>query len=72
MGITVDDFVSRLRKTAVQIIPVDEVIWLENLKLVRDHADPADRTIVASAQLRHLPIMTADTAIRTFYPSIIW
>jgi len=72
LGITLDDFVVRLKQTSVQIVPIDEAIWVENLRLRWDHADPADRTIVATAQMRRLPIITSDGVIRAFYQSIIW
>jgi PIN domain nuclease of toxin-antitoxin system len=72
IGMPLQDFVSRLRRTAIQIIPVDETVWVENLALPWKHTDPADRTIVATAKARGLPIMTADQEIRSFYPQIIW
>lgn len=72
LGIQLEDFVSRLKQTNVQIIPVDEAIWIENLRLPWEHRDPADRTIVATAQMRRLPVVTADKVIRSFYQSIIW
>lgn len=72
IGMSIQDFVVRLRRTAVQIAPVDELIWIENLALPWPHPDPADRTIVATAQLRGLPVVTADHVIRSFYPQVIW
>ena len=68
----IQDFVARLRGTPVQIIPIDETIWLENLALAWEHSDPADRTIVATAKLRGLPVITADREIRAFYSHTIW
>ena len=72
LGIPVDDFVRLLKQTSVQIVPVDEVIWIENLRLPWDHSDPADRTIVATAQLRRIPIITSDRTIAAFYRDVIW
>jgi PIN domain nuclease of toxin-antitoxin system len=72
IGMPLQDFVTRLRRTPVQIIPVDEAIWIENLALAWNHTDPADRTIVATAKTLGLPIVTADQEIRAFYPKIIW
>ena len=67
------DYVHRLKKIRnVQIIPVDEIIWMQNLSLEWEHRDPADRTIVATAKLRNLPIITKDPLIRNFYPKTIW
>jgi PIN domain nuclease of toxin-antitoxin system len=53
-------------------IPVDETIWMENLSLDWEHKDPADRTIVATAHLRKLPIITTDRRIKDLYPNTIW
>ena len=36
------------------------------------HSDPADRTIVATAKLRDIPILTKDDIIRNFYPDQGW
>ncbi len=54
------------------IIPVTERIWRENLDLDWDHADPADRTIVATARLYDDILLSADTEIRSFYPKCKW
>lgn len=72
IGMSIEDFVTRLRRTPVQIIPVDETIWVENLALPWNHTDPADRTVVATAKMRGLPILTADQDIRAFYPQVVW
>jgi PIN domain nuclease of toxin-antitoxin system len=37
-----------------------------------DHPDPADRTIVATARLRGLPLLTPDRLITSFYPQTLW
>ncbi len=37
-----------------------------------EHRDPADRTIVATAVLKDLPIVTKDDIIGRFYPKVIW
>jgi PIN domain nuclease of toxin-antitoxin system len=73
IGTTIEDYVQRLKQLqTITIIPVDENIWLRNLVLDWVHRDPADRTIVATADLRRLPIVTSDTTIREYYPNIIW
>jgi PIN domain nuclease of toxin-antitoxin system len=72
LGIPLHNFVSRLKKTNIEIVAIDESIWLENLGLPWKHPDPADRTIVATAKLRQLPIVTPDTHIRSFYSDTIW
>ncbi|MBP7866097.1 MAG: hypothetical protein KA419_09125 [Acidobacteria bacterium] len=53
-------------------MPADEDVWVRNLELAWDHDDPADRTIVATALLHDLPIVTADKVIAAFYPHIVW
>jgi PIN domain nuclease of toxin-antitoxin system len=73
IGTTIDDYLSRLKSlNTIEIIPVDEKIWLESLRLDWEHRDPADRAIVATANLKQLPILTSDTIIRAFYKKIIW
>jgi len=37
-----------------------------------DHRDPVDRTIVATAKKRRLPIITKDQRIRRFYKRTVW
>lgn len=67
LGISATDFTDRLKRTGlVQIIPVDESIWLRNLELAWDHPDPADRTIVATALVKNVPILSKDDTIRQF------
>jgi PIN domain nuclease of toxin-antitoxin system len=73
LGTTLEDYVARLKRLAsLEIIAVDEDIWVKNLSLQWDHRDPADRTIVATALLRDLPIVTKDGTIGRFYPNVIW
>jgi PIN domain nuclease of toxin-antitoxin system len=54
------------------IVPATERIWRENLELEWDHADPADRSIVATARLYDDTLLTADAEIRAFYPKCRW
>ncbi len=73
LGITLEEYIARLRLLdRFRIIPVDEKIWIENIALDWPHKDPADRTIVATAKLRNVPIVTKDVIIREFYPNTIW
>ena len=51
---------------------VPEEIWMKNLSLEWDHLDPADRTIVATAELNEASIVTTDKIIIDFYPRTIW
>ncbi|OGV37104.1 MAG: twitching motility protein PilT [Lentisphaerae bacterium GWF2_49_21] len=73
MGCSISELVNKLYEIdKFEIVPVDEITWLQNLSLEWDHRDPADRTIVATAKLRNLPIITKDPLIRNFYPKTIW
>lgn len=71
--ISLNRYIDCLKETGnLTIIPVDELIWLKNIDLDWDRRDPADRTIVATAILRDLPLITADTAIIDYYDKAIW
>jgi len=73
INISLEEYVKRLKQLGtLEIIPVDETIWLKNLALDWPHRDPADRTIVATAQLKNLSIITKDKFISEYYPHIIW
>jgi len=73
IGENIASYVNRLKLLqSVEIIPVDENIWVKNLELDWAHKDPADRTIVATAILENLPIVTKDQIIRGFYSNTIW
>ncbi len=71
--ISIQNFVHRLKEIdGVKIIPVDEDIWMESLKLKWNHNDPADRVIVATARILDMPIVTDDREMRKFYKKVIW
>lgn len=73
LGIEFNDYVRRLRSLkGLEIVPVDVEHWLGNLNLPWEHRDPADRTIVATAQLDDLPLISKDAAIRAYYPRTVW
>ena len=57
-------FVRRLRTTNVSLIAVTARIWCRSVELEWQHRDPADRVIVATAQIKKLRVLTADSAIR--------
>ncbi|MBN1480729.1 type II toxin-antitoxin system VapC family toxin [candidate division KSB1 bacterium] len=66
-------YVNRLRLLrSIEIVPVDENIWIKNLALDWEHRDPADRTIVATAMIKNCPIVTKDQVIRDHYKRTIW
>ncbi len=73
IGMDLREYLNRLNLLDVlKIVPVDENIWVENIFLEWDHRDPADRTIVATAKIKNLSIITKDLIIRDFYPNTIW
>jgi PIN domain nuclease of toxin-antitoxin system len=73
IGLPLEDYVGRLKQlSGLEIVPVDEIIWMRGLDLDWKHRDPADRTIVATASLRKIPIVTCDEDIQKFYRRVIW
>ena len=73
IDIRIEDYLHRLQKLgSLEIVSVDEEILVKNLSLSWENKDPCDRTIVATAMLKNLPILTKDTAIRDFYKNTIW
>ena len=73
LGLSIEDYADRIRRLGfLLLIPVDERIWIENVNLDWDHRDPVDRTIVATARLRNLSIVTKDEILRKFYARTIW
>jgi len=73
LGVDIDDYIAAIKRSdVIQIIPIDENIWLESVKLQWEHRDPADRVVVAIAQKNQAPIITADKKIANFYSSVIW
>ena len=70
---SIGQYIHKIHKVSgLEIIPVDEMIWMENIHLDWLHRDPVDRTIVATARLRGIPILTKDAIIRDFYPDQGW
>ena len=73
LPISLLEFANRIRKLGfLEIIPIDEKIWIENINLDWSHRDPADRTIVATAMLHDLSILTKDRLILDFYDKAVW
>ena len=67
------DFAERIELVdRVEIAPVDLAIWLKNLELDWEHRDPADRTIVATAELYGCPLVTSDRIVREYYADTVW
>jgi len=73
LGVDINEYVASLKKSSVvRIVPIDEDIWLESVKLEWTHRDPADRIVVALASRNQASIITADREIRDFYSEVIW
>ena len=73
LGVSIDDYIATLKKSnVIRIVPIDEDIWLESVKLEWEHRDPADRVVVAVAQRNQASIITADRKIASFYSLVIW
>lgn len=50
----------------ITMLPLDRATLVLGAKLTEMHGDPADRWLVATAKLRRLTVLTADTAILDF------
>lgn len=73
LGVDLNQYVAALKKSDVMtIVPIDEDLWLESVKLEWIHRDPADRIVVALATMNQASIITADREIRNFYSKVIW
>ena len=68
-----NEYVDRLRQLgSLEILAVDIQTWLDNVDLLWDHRDPADRTIVALATRNDCPLITSDEMIANFFAKTIW
>ena len=73
LPITVRELAFRLADVdGMQIQPTDLDIWLHSLDLDWSHRDPADRVIVAAADLLGCPLVSSDRRIQKFYHLTIW
>ncbi|MHC5728730.1 MAG: type II toxin-antitoxin system VapC family toxin [Nostoc sp.] len=73
LGVNLNDYVVTLKKSsAVQIVPIDENIWIESVNLEWGHRDPVDRVVVALARSNQAAIITTDKEIANFYSKVIW
>jgi PIN domain nuclease of toxin-antitoxin system len=73
LGVDIDDYITALKKSdVIRIMPIDEEIWLDSVKLEWEHRDPVDRVVVAIAKKNQAAIITADKKIASFYSSVIW
>ncbi len=73
LGVDLQKYVFSLKKSdVVTIVPIDEDLWLESVKLGWTHRDPVDRIVVALAEMEQASIITADREIRNFFSDVIW
>jgi PIN domain nuclease of toxin-antitoxin system len=73
LGVDLKEYVASLKKSSVvRIVPIDEDLWSESVKLEWGHRDPVDRIVVALANSNQASIITADREIRDFYSNVIW
>jgi PIN domain nuclease of toxin-antitoxin system len=73
LGVDIDEYIATLKQSnVINIIPIDEELWLESVKLKWEHRDPVDRVVVAIAKKYQAYIITADKEIASFYSSVIW
>jgi PIN domain nuclease of toxin-antitoxin system len=73
IGMSVEEYLEKLHELGcIELIPVDERIWIESLRLSWSHRDPADRVIVATAKSLGLPVVSRDAKIQDFYARTIW
>jgi PIN domain nuclease of toxin-antitoxin system len=67
LPIAIDEFARRIQRSGiVELVPVDTHLWLHSLALPWEHADPADRVIVATANMRSVPLLTKDAEMHAF------
>jgi PIN domain nuclease of toxin-antitoxin system len=60
------------RISGLRIRDVDVKTWLQNVSLDWSHRDPADRTIVATAQIHDAALVTSDAVMRDYYARSVW
>ena len=73
LGVNLDKYVAALKKSdVVTIVPINEDIWLKSVSLDWSHRDPADRVIVALAEIEQAAIVTRDRKIIDYYSQVIW
>ncbi len=73
IGLPVEQFADRLaRVQGLEIVPVDVATWLRSVALPWERRDPADRAIVATAELRGARLLTSDREMAAYYPRVVW
>ena len=73
LPLSLQEYTDRIKHVnKVDIVPVDERIWIKSLELDWEHRDPADRVIAATAILRECPLITSDSLLLAYYSGAVW
>lgn len=74
LPLSIEDLVGRLEASApLTLVPVDAAIWIHSARFAWAHRDPADRVIVATAELKGVPVLTKDAVLHAEAPArCIW
>jgi len=73
LPLSFQDYVDDVKRiSSLEFHAVNVPIWVRNIELDWEHRDPADRTIVATAQLLGCELITSDKKILDFYPLAVW
>jgi len=67
-----EQFFENLRDSQIVFHDIDDEIWVKNAFLKWGHRDLVDRTIVSTALIYDLTVLTSDRDIRKFYDRTIW
>lgn len=62
----------RMRRSAVEGLPVQIAHALEVTRLPLHHRDPFDRLLVAQSRLEKLPIVSADRQLADYDVEVLW
>lgn len=63
---------SRLKRDAIQPLPIHHEHALRVGTLPLHHRDPFDRLLISQAQVEHLPIVTVDRQLEAYDVELIW
>lgn len=74
LPISVDELVDRLEaSSALSIVDADVETWLRSARLPFEHRDPADRLIVATAEVHRAQVLTKDEILHAAVPHLaVW
>lgn len=73
IGMSFQRYVNNLSELSqLVILPVDLDVWVRSVSLEWTHRDPADRIIVATAELNDFQILTNDRLITDFYTACVF